>query len=156
MLLRRVLSSFSARAMSSILSPGAGWPLPRSGPPRTSAPSTQSVIRRLTITHERDVTDSELTIVPRVYFYAHWGCILPGPGGGKSHSTATRGMRISLAEPDSPTASLRPWPRSAPSQPRDAGPGVCRVCVVIIVDNASPESRLPRNTRSLKYERRGL
>ena len=54
MLLRRVLSSFSARAMSSILSPGAGWPLPRSGPPSLSAPSTQSVIWRLT----RDVTDS--------------------------------------------------------------------------------------------------
>ena len=60
MLFIRVLSSFSARAMSSILSPGAGRPLAWLGPPKVSAPSTQSVI--LTITRD-------ITISPCVYLY---------------------------------------------------------------------------------------
>ena len=59
-------------------------------------------------------------------------------------------MRISLAEPDSPTAASARLRLSLEMR----GPGVCRVCVVIIVDTASPGSPLPRNTRSLKYERR--
>ena len=125
-LLRRVLSSFSARAMSSALSPGAG-----SGPPSLIAPSTQSVITK---NHPRlrdgvwEYLDHERKDIAVISLFSP--CVLSfwplltgdvSPGEDKisldcDTGDITRRAWLLDCEP--------PEPRSAPSQPRDAsGPG---------------------------------